>query len=132
MPITLTAGVASPEPTPPLPTVKITAPTKDQVIPADKVNEFAVKLDVKNWQTATGSSHVHLILDNKPYKAIYDTKAPVKLSELTAGAAIAIGGGSGRSWLATRDLLGSEVNSITSSLQMRSRSRPSTRWVATC
>ena len=87
-PITLTPGVASPDPAAPTPTVKLTAPTKDQVIPADKAGDFAVKLDVKNWQTAQGSSHVHLILDNKPYKAIYDTKAPVKLSELAAGAAL--------------------------------------------
>ena len=50
-----------------------------------------MKLDVKNWQTATGSSHVHLILDNRPYKAIYDTKQPVKLSELTGGEALAEG-----------------------------------------
>jgi hypothetical protein len=46
---------------------------------------------VKNWTTAQGSSHVHLILDNKPYKAIYDTKAPVKLSELSGGEALAEG-----------------------------------------
>jgi hypothetical protein len=83
--ITLTPGTAAPDPTAPLPTVKITAPGKDQVVPADKAAEFLVKLDVKNWATATGSSHVHLILDNKPYKAIYDTKAGVKLLELTGG-----------------------------------------------
>lgn len=90
-PITLSPGAASPDPTAPTPTVKLAAPTKDQVIPADKAGDFAVKLDVKNWQTATGSSHVHLILDNKPYKPIYDTKAPVKLSELAAGEALAEG-----------------------------------------
>lgn len=90
-PVTLTAGAASPDPTAPLPTVAITAPKKDQVIPSDKASDFAVKLDVKNWPTTVGSSHVHLILDNKPYKAIYDTKQPVKLSELTGGEALAEG-----------------------------------------
>ncbi len=84
-PVTLSPGAASPDPPSPTPTVKITAPTRDQVIPADKAGGFEVKLDVKNWQTATGSSHVHLILDNKPYKPIYDTKAPVKLNDLAAG-----------------------------------------------
>jgi hypothetical protein len=84
-PVTLAAGQASPDPAAPLPTVKITAPKKDEVVPADKAGDFAVKLDVKNWQTATGSQHVHLILDNKPYKAIYDTKAGVKLSDLSGG-----------------------------------------------
>lgn len=87
-PVALTPGAASPDPNAPTPTVALTAPTKDQVVPADKAGDFAVKLDVKNWQTAQGSNHVHLILDNKPYKAIYDTKAPVKLSELAAGAAL--------------------------------------------
>ncbi len=90
-PVTLTAGAASPDPTAPLPTVAITAPTKEQVIPSDKAADFSVKLDVKNWPTATGSSHVHLILDNKPYKAVYDPKQPVKLSELTGGEALSEG-----------------------------------------
>ncbi|MCL2723813.1 MAG: hypothetical protein FWD69_05190 [Polyangiaceae bacterium] len=90
-PVTLTQGAASPDPTPPTPIVKIAAPTRDQVIPANKASDFAVKLDVKNWQTAKGSSHVHLILDNKPYMAIYDTKAPTKLSELAGGESIADG-----------------------------------------
>ena len=84
-PVTLASGQASPDPAAPLPTVKIAAPRKDEVLPADKAADFAVKLDVKGWQTATGSQHVHLILDNKPYKAIYDTKAPIKLSELSGG-----------------------------------------------
>jgi hypothetical protein len=90
-PITITPGAASPDPAAPTPTVKISAPAKDQVIDAAKAGEFAVKLDVKNWQTAKGSSHVHLILDNKPYKAIYDTKEPVRLNELAAGEALAEG-----------------------------------------
>src|SRR5690606_7314561 len=73
-PVTLTPGAPSPDPEAPLPTVRITAPAKDQVVAQDKANDYGVKLDVKNWKTAEGSSHVHLILDNKPYKAIYDTK----------------------------------------------------------
>jgi len=89
-PVALAAGTKAADPSP-LPTVKITAPTKDQVIPADKANEFLVKLDVKNWATATGSSHVHLILDNKPYKPIFDLKSPVHLSELTGGEALTEG-----------------------------------------
>ncbi len=90
-PISIAPGAASPDPTGPLPTVKVVAPAKDQVLDAAKAGDFEVKLDVKNWQTAKGLSHVHLILDNKPYKPIYDTKGPVKLSELAAGEAIAEG-----------------------------------------
>jgi hypothetical protein len=87
-PPTLTEGTPSPDPTMPTPTVKITAPGNNQVLKADKAPDAEVKLDVKNWQTATGSSHVHLILDNKPYKPIYDPKKAVKLSELLGGAAL--------------------------------------------
>ena len=90
-PVTMTPGAASPDPTAPLPTVKITAPSKDQVLDAKAAPDFAVKLDVKNWQTAKGSSHVHLILDNKPYKPIYDTKEAVKLSELAGPDGLAEG-----------------------------------------
>jgi hypothetical protein len=90
-PVTITPGAASPDPAAPTPTVKITSPTKDQVIDAAKAGELVVKLDVKNWQTAKGSSHVHLILDNKPYKAIYDTKEPVRLNDLANGEALAEG-----------------------------------------
>jgi hypothetical protein len=90
-PVQLSQGVASPDPAAPTPTVKIVAPTKDQVIPAAKAADFEVKLDVKNWKTAPGDAHVHLILDAKPYKPIYDTKAPVKLSDLTGGDALAEG-----------------------------------------
>jgi hypothetical protein len=90
-PVALVPGTPATDPPAPLPTVAITAPTKDQVIPGAQANEFSVKLDVKNWATAQGSSHVHLILDNKPYKAIYDPKQPVKLNELAAGEALAEG-----------------------------------------
>ena len=87
----LVQGPASPDPGTPLPTVKFVAPTANQIIPAAKAGDFQVKLDVKNWQTATGSSHVHLILDDRPYKAIFDPKAPVKLSDLPGGDALAPG-----------------------------------------
>jgi hypothetical protein len=90
-PITLSQGSASPDPGAPTPTVKILAPSKDQVVPAAKAADFEVKLDVKNWKTAKGDAHVHLILDGKPYKPIYDTKEPTKLSELTGGDPLADG-----------------------------------------
>jgi hypothetical protein len=90
--VALTQGTAAPDPTPPLPTVKIATPTKGQVIPAAKAADTEVKLDVKNWKTAKGDAHVHLILDAKPYKPIYDpkTEAP-KLSELGGGDTLAEG-----------------------------------------
>jgi hypothetical protein len=82
--VTLLPGTASPDPTT-LPIVRFVSPSSGQTIAADKVNDFPIKVDVKNWQTATGSSHVHLILDNRPYKPIYDPKQPVLLGELLKG-----------------------------------------------
>jgi hypothetical protein len=84
-PVQLAEGVASPAPPAPTPTVAFAAPSKGQVIPAAKASDFEVKLDVKNWKTAPGDSHVHLILDHRPYKPIFDPKSPIKLSELTGG-----------------------------------------------
>ena len=67
----------------PLPTVKITSPKADASVgDLAKAKDFEVKLDVKDWATVEKGPHVHLILDDHPYKAIYDTKKPVKLSEL--------------------------------------------------
>jgi hypothetical protein len=87
-PVQLTEGVASPPPPAPLPTVAFIAPSKGLVIPTAKSADFEVKLDVKNWKTAPGDAHVHLILDHRPYKPIYDPKSPIKLSELTGGDAL--------------------------------------------
>jgi hypothetical protein len=88
--VTLTQAAPSavaPDPAPPLPTVKILAPAKDSVIPSAKAGDTQVKLDVKNWKTAKGDAHVHLILDDGPYKPIFDPKGDVvKLSDLTSGA----------------------------------------------
>ncbi|HXX67904.1 MAG TPA: hypothetical protein VEK07_12010, partial [Polyangiaceae bacterium] len=90
-PVQLTEGSPSPDPSAPLPTVAFVAPKKEDVIPAAKAADFEVKLDVKNWKTATGDAHVHLILDSWPYKPLFDTKTTVKLSELSGGEALAEG-----------------------------------------
>jgi hypothetical protein len=91
-PVTLTQGTASDDPPKPLPTVKILQPANNQVIPAAKVGDVEVKLDVKNWQTGPGSSHIHVILDDQPYKPIFDQKKDVfKLSALPGGDALTPG-----------------------------------------
>jgi hypothetical protein len=90
-PPALVQGTAAADPPKPYPTARIVAPKAGQLIAADAAAEFAVKLDVTRWETAVGAAHVHLILDNRPYKAIYDTKAPMKLSELLGGDAISEG-----------------------------------------
>jgi hypothetical protein len=90
-PVQLTLGEASPDPAAPTPTVRILAPSKDQVIATAAASDFQVKLDIKNWKIQPGDAHVHLILDAKPYKPIFDPKAPVKLSDLTGGEPLADG-----------------------------------------
>ena len=86
-------GPATPSDTPKkLPKVTIKSPTAEQSIAADKAKDFDVKIDVKDWETQTGGPHVHLILDNKPYKPVYDAKGSVKLGDLVpAGDSIAEG-----------------------------------------
>lgn len=74
------------------PKVTLKSPGAEQSIAADKAKDFDVKVDVKDWDTQLGGPHVHLILDNKPYKPVYDPKTPVKLGELVpAGESIAEG-----------------------------------------
>jgi hypothetical protein len=64
------------------PKVTIAAPKAEQVIAADKAKDFEVKIAVKEWETKEGGPHIHVILDNGPYKRVDDPKAPIKLSEL--------------------------------------------------
>lgn len=89
-PVALVPGAAAPDPNP-MPTVKIAAPTKGQVIATDKAKDTEVKLDVKNWATAPMSNHVHLIVDNRPYMPIYDLKKKVTLGDLFGADPIAEG-----------------------------------------
>ena len=75
-----------------MPKVTISAPTAEQSVAADKAKDFDVKVNVKDWDTQLGGPHVHLILDNKPYKPVYDPKKPMKLSDsVGAGEEIAEG-----------------------------------------
>jgi hypothetical protein len=86
-------GPATPSDAPKkMPKVTIASPGADQSIAADKAKDFDVKINVKDWETQTGGPHVHLILDNKPYKPVYDPKAAVKMGDLVpAGETIAEG-----------------------------------------
>lgn len=79
-------GEASPPPAA-APTVAISSPARGAHVDADA----KVTLDVRGWPTAEGAAHVHLILDNQPYKPIYDTAAPVALRDLNGGKDLAPG-----------------------------------------
>lgn len=64
------------------PAMKIVQPVADQILDRDKAGDFEVKLDLKGWETGVGGNHVHLILDNRPYKRIDDPKQPIKLKDI--------------------------------------------------
>jgi hypothetical protein len=65
-----------------MPKVTFQAPKANESIKPDKALDYEIKLEVKDWDVAQGQKHVHLILDNKPYKPIYEPKATVKISDL--------------------------------------------------
>ena len=61
-------------------------------MPTAKAGDTVVKLDVKNWKTAKGDAHVHLILDNGPYHPVFDPKGDViKLSDLAGNSPLSEG-----------------------------------------
>lgn len=75
----------------PFPSLKVTAPTANQVIAADKIADFEVKIDVKDWIEPHAAPppggvhkghHVHVIIDNEPYYAVFDAKGAVKVSDI--------------------------------------------------
>jgi hypothetical protein len=75
-----------PLPAPPapekMPKVTILSPKANESIPVDRAQSFEVKLEVKDWPVVEGGPHVHLVLDNKPYKPIHEVKETVKLGEI--------------------------------------------------
>jgi hypothetical protein len=69
------------------PQVKIITPQPDQVLKDDTVN---VKLEVKNYPLFKDKNlglgpHLHLFLDDQPYKAIYNVDEPITFEKLSAG-----------------------------------------------
>jgi len=71
--------------------VRFAAPAKGANLTADKAGATPVKFDVKNWATAPGGAHLHIVLDGSVVKEVTDPKAPLKLGDLTDGNALAEG-----------------------------------------
>lgn len=81
-PAPVVIDVAASEDPKPAPAVKFTTPGLNASVgDAKKASDFVVKLDVKNWDMKDGK-HLHLVLDDQPYKKITDLKTPIKLGEL--------------------------------------------------
>ncbi len=89
-PLEIRAATPPPDPNP-LPTVAITAPRANASVPAAKAADLEVKLAVKDWATAKDGPHIHVILDDRPYHAVYDPAAKLTLGEVAGGEPIAEG-----------------------------------------
>lgn len=69
------------------PQVKIVSPRADQVLQETKVD---VKLDINDLEIFKNEAlglgpHIHLILDNEPYVAVYDTAQTITFEDLKPG-----------------------------------------------
>jgi len=69
------------------PQVKIISPQNDEILNTDTVS---VSLDVKGFETFKNEElkmgpHLHFLVDDQPYRAIYDTTQSIELKELTPG-----------------------------------------------
>ncbi len=73
------------------PAMAIKAPVNQQKILPDKAGDFAVKLDLKGWDVPGEGNHVHLILDNRPYKRVDNVKEPIKLKDVDPDYAVGEG-----------------------------------------
>lgn len=78
--VTITPADA-PAPLARVPRVAIAAPKDGTSIPVDKAEAFEVRLDVRDWFVEPGE-HVHLVLDNRPYKAIEPGKTTIRLGDV--------------------------------------------------
>lgn len=61
----------------------ITSPAWGEVVPPGDV---PVRFDLRNYEVWAGGAHIHLIVDNEPYIAIYDADADWVVKDLAPGA----------------------------------------------
>ncbi len=66
----------------PLPSLTITAPTKNQVIPSAKAGAFAVTLRVGGWELGASGNRLCVRIDRHPCHAVTDLKSPLTLKEI--------------------------------------------------
>jgi hypothetical protein len=80
----VTVTPATPTPLPPNahPRVQITAPRDNATVRTDRLE---VRLRVTDWPAPEDGRHVHLILDNEPYRRVDDPSRPVALEHLAEG-----------------------------------------------
>ncbi len=83
-PVRITAGERRAVPAP-LPRVTITAPRNGVTVREDRVE---VRLAITNWRDVANAGdhrHIHLVLDDEPYRRVDDPRQPVVLEHLSPG-----------------------------------------------
>ena len=75
--------VEAPSPGPAkMPSLAITAPTRNQVIPTAKAPAFAVKLKVTGWELGASGNRLCVRIDKHRCHTVTDLKAPLTLKEI--------------------------------------------------
>ena len=69
------------EPSKPI-TLKIISPKEGEVL---LTNEVTMRFELTNYDLAQGENHIHVILDNQPYRPHYDENAPVVFKDVPEG-----------------------------------------------
>ncbi len=80
-PVEIVPAIASSLPGP-LPSLSISAPARNQVIPGAKAGAFAVKLKVTGWDLAVGGNRLCVRIDKHPCRTVTDLKAPLSLKDI--------------------------------------------------
>lgn len=81
-PVTVVPGTPTPIPANLHPRVQIIAPRDNAVV---RTNRVEVRLRVTDWPAPQEGRHIHLILDNEPYRRIDDPSRPIPLENLSEG-----------------------------------------------
>lgn len=64
------------------PSLTISAPTRNQVIPAKKAAAFEIKIGAGGWKLGEGGKHLCVVLDKRPCRRVDDSKRPLRLGDL--------------------------------------------------
>src|SRR5678816_1771593 len=80
-------------PAPPerMPAVTIVQPKQGQAIAQDKLDNVEIKLDVRDFAMQRGGAHVNVVLDNGPYRAVYDPSDRLRLGDFAPDEPLAEG-----------------------------------------
>jgi hypothetical protein len=71
---------APPEGAPP--SLTISAPTRNQVIPTKKASSFEIKIGASGWKLGDGGKHLCVVLDRRPCRRVDDLARPLRLADL--------------------------------------------------